>query len=162
MGGVGRTAQIRSSGETSPPSVTIAMTPALKRGPDAPPSRRLFNPDLKRSMRKQGVRRPVSSSVAEPPSISIVPSGRHSRSSPTVAMFSPRSLLELQMARRELSEPFGSSFRLRSVMHEQRQKKNDRKRDTDQPKQSASTKAHDGLHSFCCVINSAVIHKFRI
>jgi hypothetical protein len=47
-------------------------------------------------------------------------------------------------------------------MHEQRQKKNDRKRDTDQPKQSASTKAHDGLHSLCCVINSAVIHKFRI
>jgi hypothetical protein len=71
------------------------------------------------------------------------------------------SFLESQMARRELSEPFESFFRLRSVMHEQRQKKNDRKRDTDQPKQSASTKAHDGLHSLCCVINSAVIQKFR-
>jgi hypothetical protein len=31
------------------------------------PCRRFFNPDLKRSMRAQGVRRPVSSSVAEAP-----------------------------------------------------------------------------------------------
>jgi calcineurin-like phosphoesterase family protein len=56
-GGAGRTARIRSPGETSPPSVTIAMTPALKRGPAGLPCRRFFNPDLKRSMRTQGVRR---------------------------------------------------------------------------------------------------------
>jgi hypothetical protein len=50
----------------------------------------------------------------------------------------------------------------RSVVHEQSQKKNYRKRDTDQPKQSASTKAHDGLHNLCCVVNSAVFREFRI
>jgi hypothetical protein len=32
-------------------------------------------------------------------------------------------------------------------VHEQRQKKNDRQRNSYQPQQSASTKAHDGLHS---------------
>jgi hypothetical protein len=91
MGGAGITARIRSPGETSSPSVTIAMILALKRGPASPPCRRFFNPDLKRSMRTQGVLRLVSSSVAEAPSWSNVPSGRHSRSSPTVVMFSPSS-----------------------------------------------------------------------
>jgi hypothetical protein len=46
MGEAGRTGRIRSPGETSPPSVTIAMTPALKRGPIAPPCRRFFKSGL--------------------------------------------------------------------------------------------------------------------
>jgi hypothetical protein len=48
------------------------------------------------------------------------------------------------------------------MVHEQSQKKNDRKRDSDQPKQSASTKAHDGLHNLFCGVNSAVPREFRI
>ena len=84
-GGEGRTARILSPGTTVPPSDTIAITPALKRGPANPPSSRTFNPALKRSMRTQGVRRPVSSRAAEGPSRSTVPSGKRSRSRPTVA-----------------------------------------------------------------------------
>ena len=48
------------------------------------------------------------------------------------------------------------------MVHEQSQKKNDRKRDTDQPKQRAFTKAHNGLHNLCCVVNSGVPREFRI
>lgn len=80
---------MRSPGATSPPSDTTAMTPALKRGPGTPACSRSFNPALKRSMRTQGVRRPVSLRGAEASSRSTVPRGRHSRSSPIVVMFSP-------------------------------------------------------------------------
>jgi hypothetical protein len=46
---------------------------------------------------------------------------------------------------RRFSEPLNAH----SVVHEQRRNENERKWDTNQPKQSASTKAHDDLHSTC-------------
>ena len=48
------------------------------------------------------------------------------------------------------------------VMHKQSYKKNDRKRDTNQPKQSASTKAHDNLHRLPCLINSEKFREFQM
>ena len=80
-----------SPGDISPPSDTTAMTPARKRGLGVSVSNRVFNPDLKRSMRTQGVRRPVSRMFAEVPIRSCVLRGNISRSSPAVVMFSPRS-----------------------------------------------------------------------
>ena len=77
-----------SPGDISPPSDTTAMTPARKRGLGVSVSNRVFNPDLKRSMRTQGVRRPVSRLFAEVPIRSCVLRGNISRSSPAVVMFS--------------------------------------------------------------------------
>ena len=76
-----------SPGDISPPSDTTAMTPARKRGFGMSASNRLFNPDLKRSMRTQGVRRPVSRMLAELPMRSCVLSGNVSRSSPADDVF---------------------------------------------------------------------------
>ena len=84
-------AQIGSPGDISPPSHTTAMTPARKDGFGISASNRLFNPYLKRSMRMQGVRRPVSRIFAEVPMRSSVLRGNVSRSSPAVVMFSPKS-----------------------------------------------------------------------
>jgi hypothetical protein len=58
------------------------MTPARKRGFGVSANSRLFNPDLKRSMRTQGVRRPVSRMFAVLPMRSCVLSGNVSRSNP--------------------------------------------------------------------------------
>ena len=51
-----------------------------------------FRPGWKRSMRTQGVLRPVSSMIASGPSSMSVPSGIRSRSRPAVVMFSPARL----------------------------------------------------------------------
>ena len=80
-----------SPGDTSPPSDTTAMTPARKGGFGVAPSSWPFNPNLKRSMRMQGVRRPVSRMFTEAPMWSSVLRGNVSRSSPAVVMFDFRS-----------------------------------------------------------------------
>ncbi|MGC2316275.1 MAG: hypothetical protein WA615_07225, partial [Bradyrhizobium sp.] len=61
----------------------------------------------------------------------------------------------IEMARRVHSGPIVGQAYIRpiqtlhrSVVHKQRKNKDDRKRDTDQPKQSTFTKAHDSLHDF--------------
>jgi hypothetical protein len=86
----GRTTRIGSPGSTSPPCNTIAITP-LKIAPDVLSRSRSFGPGLKRSMRTQGVRSPVSRIFAELPIRSTVSRGSFSRSRPAVVMFSPRS-----------------------------------------------------------------------
>jgi hypothetical protein len=76
-----------SPGDISPPSDTTAMTPAWKGGFGVAPSSRRFSPDLKRSMRMQGVRRPVSRMFTEAPMCSSVFKGSVSSSSPAAVMF---------------------------------------------------------------------------
>jgi hypothetical protein len=81
-----------SPAATVPPTRTTPSTPDLNGGPfSADESICRLSPARKRSMRMQGVRRPVSSMTVEGPSSIRVPSGIRSRSRPVVVMFSPRS-----------------------------------------------------------------------
>jgi hypothetical protein len=67
----------------------------------------------------------------------------HGRS-PGASAFRKKSLLKRNRLG-DFSEPLNAHL----VVHEQRQNDDDRKWDTNQPKQSASTKSHVGLHSTC-------------
>jgi predicted NUDIX family NTP pyrophosphohydrolase len=90
-GAAGRSTRMTLPVETSPLSITTPMTPALKGGPSSSFTSMPFKPDRKRSIRPQGVLKPVRRMRADAPIRSSVFKARLSRSRPAVVMFSPSS-----------------------------------------------------------------------
>ncbi len=87
----GSSTVIASSGRTTPPAMTTAITPALRiRLPcSSRSSTAAIRPRWMLSSCVQGLRRPVISTIASSPSRSRVPVGRSSSAMPRVVIFSP-------------------------------------------------------------------------